>query len=168
MRTSLFTYLSEGKGSPVDAYVGHLQAARDAGFDNVWTVQLPWEHDALTTLAVALREVDGITAGTGVQPIQARHPMVLAQAALTLSLISQGRFALGIGLTHALISENMWGIPWDRPVRRLNEYLDGLLPLLAGEEANATGETVSTHGQVGGNSEPPQSERTWNVDLWPV
>lgn len=40
---------------------------RDLGFDRVWTVQLPWEHDALTTLAVGLREVDGLTIGTGVQ-----------------------------------------------------------------------------------------------------
>jgi F420-dependent oxidoreductase-like protein len=74
--------------------------------------------------------------------------MVLAQQALTLSLVSGGRLKLGIGLTHALVTEGMWGIPWDRPVRRLNEYLDGLLPLLAGEEAKATGETMSTRGSL--------------------
>jgi 5,10-methylenetetrahydromethanopterin reductase len=87
MRTSLLTYLgdSQGGGSPVDAYVRDLRAARDQGFDFAWTVQLPWEHDALITLAVALREVDGIRVGTGMQPIQTRHPRALAQAALTLS-----------------------------------------------------------------------------------
>ena len=42
----------------------------------------------------------------------------------------------------------MWGIPWDKPVRRLNEYLDGLLPLLAGEPAAATGQTVTTRGAL--------------------
>jgi alkanesulfonate monooxygenase SsuD/methylene tetrahydromethanopterin reductase-like flavin-dependent oxidoreductase (luciferase family) len=42
----------------------------------------------------------------------------------------------------------MWGIPWDKPVRRLNEYLDGLLPLLAGEPADAAGETVTTRGAL--------------------
>jgi 5,10-methylenetetrahydromethanopterin reductase len=84
MRISLFTHLGDSRGaSPVDASVRYLRAARDQGFDTVWTVQLPWEHDVLTTLAVALREVDGITVGTGVQPIQMRHPMALAQAALT-------------------------------------------------------------------------------------
>ena len=36
------------------------------------------------------------------------------------------------------------GIPWDRPVRRLSQYLDGLLPLLAGEEANASSDLVTT------------------------
>jgi F420-dependent oxidoreductase-like protein len=42
----------------------------------------------------------------------------------------------------------MWGISWDRPVRRLSEYLDGLLPLLSGQEANMTGEIVTTRGVV--------------------
>lgn len=157
MRISLFTYLGDSQGpSPVDAYVRDLRAARDLGFDRVWTVQLPWEHDALTTLAVGLREVHGLTIGTGVQPIQMRHPMALAQAALTLNVIGGGRFVLGIGLTHEIICNGMWGIPWDRPARRLNEYLDGLLPLLAGEAADAAGETVTTRGRVGvPGAEPP-------------
>lgn len=78
MRISLFTYLGDSQGpSPVDAYGRDLRAVRDLGFERVWTVQLPWEHDALTTLAVGLREVDGLTIGTGVQPIQMRHPMAL-------------------------------------------------------------------------------------------
>jgi 5,10-methylenetetrahydromethanopterin reductase len=72
----------------------------------------------------------------------------MAQRALTVSLASGGRFILGLGMTHAAVTEGMWGIPWDRPVRRLNEYLDGLLPLLAGEPANATGETVTTRGAL--------------------
>lgn len=48
-----------------------------------------------------------------------------------------------------IICDGMWGIPWDRPVRRLNEYLDGLLPLLSGEEADAEGQTVTTRGRAG-------------------
>ena len=67
MRTSLFTFLgdSQGGGSPVDAYVRDLRAARDQGFDRAWTVQLPWEHDVLVTLAIALREVDAFRSGRG-------------------------------------------------------------------------------------------------------
>ncbi len=159
MRTSLLTFLgdSQGGSSPVDAYVRDLRAARDQGFDFAWTVQLPWEHDALITLAVALREVDGIRVGTGVQPIQTRHPMALAQEALTLSALSDGRFTLGIGLSHAVVSHGMWGIPWDRPVRRINDYLDCLLPLLTTGEVDAVGQTTTARGQVRvpGASPPP-------------
>jgi 5,10-methylenetetrahydromethanopterin reductase len=158
MRMSLFSFLSGYRAdSMIDAYVADLRAVRDDGFTTVWSPQLPWEADVVTAMAVALREVDDITLGTGVLPIQSRLPMVMAQQALTLSLISGGRFQLGIGLTHAIVTEGMWGIPWDRPVRRLNEYLDGLLPLLAGDEAKATGETATTRGAlaVPGAAPPP-------------
>jgi len=156
VRISLFSFLSGYPAdSLIDSYVADLTAARDEGFTTVWNPQLPWEPDLTVAMAVALREADGITIGTGVLPIQGRLPMVLAQQALTLSLISAGRVKLGIGLTHALVTEGMWDIPWDRPVRRLNEYLDGLLPLLAGEEAKATGETVSTRGAVRVPGAPP-------------
>lgn len=158
MRTSLITFFHDSlRASPVDDYVHDLRAARDEGFSHAWTVQLPWDPDALVTLGIALREVDGMTLGTAVQPIQLRQPMSLAQAALTLNLIGGGRFRLGIGLSHALICDGMWGVPWDRPVRRLNEYLDGLQPLLAGEEADATGEFYTTRGNVGvaGATAPP-------------
>jgi 5,10-methylenetetrahydromethanopterin reductase len=143
--SSLSNYPQDGL---IESFVDDVRAARDEGFTTMWMAQLPWEPDDLVAMAVALREVEGITLGTSVIPIQSRLPMVLAQQALTLSLISGGRFTLGVGLTHAAISQGMWGIPWDRPVRRLNEYLDGLLPLLAGERVKAVGETISTRGAI--------------------
>jgi F420-dependent oxidoreductase-like protein len=149
MQVSMFGQLSgAGTESPIDATVRNLAQLRDEGFRRVWMSQLPYEPDLLTVLAVAFREVDTIEVGSGVVPIQNQHPMLLAQRALTLSLISGGRFLLGLGLTHQAVSEGMWGIPWDKPVRRLNEFLDGLLPLLAGEPANAQGETVTTRGAL--------------------
>jgi len=149
MQVSLVGTVGDGAGrSPVDAFVKTLAGIRDEGFRRIWMTQLPWDTDLLTVLAVAFREVDGIEVGTGVLPIQNQHPMLLAQRALTLNLIADGRFTLGLGMTHQVVSEGMWGIPWDKPVRRLNEYLDGLLPLLAGEAADAEGETVTTRGSL--------------------
>src|SRR6478735_6129389 len=158
MRTSVFRFMGNGGGrSVVDEFVEELRVARDEGFETMWVPQLPWEPDLLTLLAVAMREVDSIAVGTGVIPIQSRLPMVLAQQALTVSLISGGRLKLGIGMTHPMISEGMYGVPWERHVRRLNEFLDGLLPLLRGEEAKATGDITSTRLAVDipGGSAPP-------------
>lgn len=143
----MFGQLS-GFAHPVDDTVDYLAQLRDEGFTRVWLSQLPYEPDLLTVLAVALREVDGIEAASGVVPIQNQHPMLMAQRALTLSLISGGRFTLGLGMTHAAVTEGMWGIPWDKPVRRLNEFLDGLLPLLAGQAADAVGQTATTRGAL--------------------
>ncbi len=149
MQVSMFGQLSgAGIGSPIDATVENLAQLRDEGFRRLWMSQMPYEADLLTVLAVALREVDGIEVGTDVVPIQNQHPMQMAQRALTVSLATGGRLTLGLGMTHQAVTEGMWGIPWDKPVRRLNEYLDGLLPLLAGEAADATGETVTTRGAL--------------------
>ncbi|MDH6243373.1 TIGR03564 family F420-dependent LLM class oxidoreductase [Mycobacterium sp. OTB74] len=156
MQISIFGSLS-GLSSPVDDTIAFLAQLRDEGFRRVWFAQMPYEPDLLTVLAVALHQVDGIEAGTGVLPIQNQHPMLLAQRALTISKMSGGRLLLGLGMTHQAVTEGMWGIPWDKPVRRLGEYLDGLLPLLAGEQVNATGETVTARGSlmIPGAPNPP-------------
>ena len=65
-----------------------------------------------------------------------------------LNLIAGGRFLLGLGMTHQAVTEGMWGIPYDKPLRRMREFLDGLQPLLAGLAADAVGETVTTRGAI--------------------
>jgi 5,10-methylenetetrahydromethanopterin reductase len=158
VQISVNCFLSDDpEGSLVDDFVSELAKLHDEGFRRAWMAQMPWQADVLTVLAVAFREVDTIEVATGVLPIQNQQPMLMAQRALTLSLISGGRFILGLGMTHRIVTEGMWGIPWDKPVRRLGEYLDGLLPLLDGKDANATGETVTTRGsvRVPGAAAPP-------------
>ena len=149
VQISMFGQLGDaGSSNPVDACVRNVAQLHDEGFRRLWMSQMPYEPDLLTILAVALREVPDIEVASGVVPIQNQHPMQMAQRALTVSLVSGGRFTLGIGMTHQAVTEGMWGIPWDKPVRRLNEYLDGLLPLLAGEAADATGQIVTTRGAL--------------------
>jgi 5,10-methylenetetrahydromethanopterin reductase len=134
--------------TPIDSIVQNLAKTRDEGFRRVWMAQMPNDGDLLTALAVAMREVDGIEVGSAVLPIQNQHPVLLAQRALTLNTIAGGRFILGLGMTHQVVTEGMWGIPYDKPLRRMREYLDGLQPLLAGEAVNAVGETVTARGSL--------------------
>ncbi|MDT5187451.1 MAG: hypothetical protein QOI29_5609, partial [Mycobacterium sp.] len=146
---SLVGLLSDTNGgSPVDSVVKNLTALRDEGFRRVWMAQMPYDPDLLTILAVAFHEVDTIEVGSGVLPIQVQHPMQLAQRVLTLNTIAGGRFTLGVGMSHRMVTEQMWGISYEKPVRRMREYLDGLLPLLAGQPAEAVGETVTTRGSL--------------------
>lgn len=146
MRISLITGLDNA--SPVESCIRELTQAREEGFSRLWMTQMPYDVDLLTVLGAALREVPDVEVASGVVPIQNQHPMLLAQRALTLNIIGAGRFTLGIGVTHRAVTEGMWGISWDRSVKRLSEYLDGLLPLLAGEQVNATGELVTTRGAL--------------------
>jgi 5,10-methylenetetrahydromethanopterin reductase len=146
MRISLITNLDNQ--SPIESCIRDLTQARDEGFSRLWLTQMPFDVDLLTVLAAALPQVPDIEVASGVVPIQNQHPTLMAQRALTLNIIGGGRFTLGIGVTHRAVTEGMWGISWDRSVKRLSEYLDGLLPLLAGEQADAAGELVTTRGAL--------------------
>jgi 5,10-methylenetetrahydromethanopterin reductase len=154
MRISLNLVSAVGAAS-IDSTVEALAKMRDEGFRRVWMAQMPYDGDLVTALAVALREVDTIEVGSAVLPIQNQHPMLLAQRALTLNRIAGGRFLLGLGMTHQVVTEGMWGIPYDKPVRRMREYLDALQPLLAGQEVNTVGETVTARGALQIADAPP-------------
>jgi 5,10-methylenetetrahydromethanopterin reductase len=121
-----------------------VRRAADDGFASAWISNI-FGLEALTALAVAGREVPGIELGTAVIPTYPRHPAVLAQQALTASLALGGRLALGIGLSHQIVIEDMYGYSFDRPARHMREYLSVLLPLLDGETANFDGEGVHAH-----------------------
>jgi 5,10-methylenetetrahydromethanopterin reductase len=118
-----------------------LQQAADDGFASAWMSNI-FGADALTALAVAGSQVPGIELGTAVVPTYPRHPAVLAQQALTVSLALGGRLALGIGLSHRIVIEDMYGYSFERPARHMSEYLSILLPLLDGEQAAFEGETM--------------------------
>ncbi|MGY4653005.1 TIGR03564 family F420-dependent LLM class oxidoreductase [Mycobacterium sp. URHB0021] len=134
--------------SAVDIYIDELTAARDQGFRRMWTTQLMWEPDLLTVMAAAVGQVDGIEVGTAVLPVQVQHPTLLAQRALVVNQVAGGRLHLGLGVNHPGITEEMWGIPFAKPVRLMREYLDGLLPLLDGKPADAVGELVTTRATL--------------------
>jgi F420-dependent oxidoreductase-like protein len=71
--------------------------------------------------------------------------VVLAQQALTTQAAVGGRLALGIGLSHQLVIEGMYGYSFERPVRHLREYLEVLVPLVRGDGATFDGDTVRAH-----------------------
>ena len=125
------------------------------GFDSFWVAQI-FGIDALTALAVTGSSVPRIELGTAVVPTFPRHPMMLAQQSLTVQAATDGRLALGIGLSHRIVIEDMWGYSYDKPVRHLREYLDALLPLLRGEPVSVRGEDITCLGAIDVHDvEPP-------------
>ena len=114
----------------------------DAGLASA-TVSQIFGYDALTLLALVGREVPDIELVTGVVPIYPRHPIMLAAQALTVQAAIGGRLTLGIGLSHQIVVENMFGYSFDRPARHMRDYLHALVPLLDGEQVSHQGETLT-------------------------
>jgi F420-dependent oxidoreductase-like protein len=141
----------------IDELVTQLTDAERRGFASAWLSQI-FSWDALTLLAVVGREVPRLELGTSVVPTYPRHPSALAGQALTTQVATGGRLVLGIGLSHQIVVEGMWGYSYERPARHMREYLDALLPMLRGESAAVEGETLKAIGAItvpGVPSAPP-------------
>jgi F420-dependent oxidoreductase-like protein len=108
------------------------QAAEHAGFTSFWIPQVPGYLDAMTAIALLGRLTDRIEIGTAVVPIQTRHPVPMAQQALTTQLACGGRFALGLGPSHDWIVDGQLGLSYERPVRLVRNYLQVLNAAFAG------------------------------------
>jgi F420-dependent oxidoreductase-like protein len=114
-----------------DQVVARAELARAAGLDGLWAPQTP-AFDALGALTLVAGRVPEVRLGTAVVPIQGRHPQVMAQAARTIQQAAGGdRFTVGVGVTHAAVSERVYGVPYRGIVERCEEHLAVLGPLLA-------------------------------------
>lgn len=131
----------------LDDLVAAAKTAEADGFDSFWLPQI-FGADAVTYLSLIGREVPRLELGTAVVPVQPRHPTALAAQALTAQAVTGGRFTLGIGLSHQLVIESMFGLSFDKPVRFMREYLEILGPLIREGSADVTGEVLSTHAAL--------------------
>ena len=125
-----------------DTLQGQVQQSAEAeadGFDSFWTAQVAGV-DALTLLALSGDATQTIEMGTAVVPTYPRHPMALAQQALTTQAATRGRLLLGIGLSHRPVVEDRWGMSFHAPAQHMDEYLTVLQSLMhmAGSRADGT------------------------------
>lgn len=145
MQIGIFAGDVAGSGGVDDIIAAAAQAA-DQGFGSFWLPQI-FGVDAITVAGVIGREVPGIELGTAVVPTYPRHPMMLAQQALTTNVLAGGRFTLGIGLSHQMVIETIMGLSFEKPARHMREYLSILGPLIRDRSVAFSGDTMST--QVG-------------------
>jgi F420-dependent oxidoreductase-like protein len=118
--------------SKIDRLLTDARWAEEAGLATVWIPQIPDEFDALTAAALVGAGTTRIEVGTAVVPVQPRHPIALAQQALSVQAACEGRLVLGLGVSHHWIIEEMLGLPYERPVATMRAHLDVLEQALRG------------------------------------
>lgn len=137
------------RGERLGALVDDARAADAEGFSSYWVTQVPGYLDALTVCAVLGGATRRIELGTAVIPVQTRHPLALAQAALTAHAATGGRFVLGIGASHHWIVQDQLGVPYDRPAATVRAAVDVLVPALAGPgRVDVDNEQFSVHSPI--------------------
>lgn len=145
-----------GSSDGLPGLLKQFERAEEQGFASAWVANI-FSLDAVMLLALAGQVTERIELGTFVVPTYPRHPTALAQQALTASVATNGRFTLGIGLSHKVVIENMLGLDYSKPVRHMREYLSVLNPLLAGEATRFRGEEYRVAAQISvpGAKKPP-------------
>ncbi|MDA8048341.1 MAG: LLM class F420-dependent oxidoreductase [Actinomycetota bacterium] len=114
----------QARSERLPGLVDDVVAADAAGFSSYWVPQVPGYLDAMTLMAIMGQRTSRIELGTAVVPVQTRHPLAMAQQALTTQVACGGRFTLGLGPSHHWIVEDQFGLTYERPAHLMRCYLE--------------------------------------------
>ena len=118
------------EGPTASSVIEQIVDAEAAGVSQIWMTQGTPSRDTLTIFAVAAAKTSKIRLGTAIVPTYPRHPLALAQQALTIEDLAPGRLRLGVGPSHRPSIEGVYGIPMKKPLEHLREYVAILRGLL--------------------------------------
>jgi len=126
-RTALFL----NPGADLAPALALARRADSLGYESLWVTH-GIGRDALLTLSAYAHVAPHAGLGTGVIPIYPRHPVLMAQQALTLADVSGGRLRLGIGVSHKSMMTDAMGMDMGRPLEVTREYVAVLRGALTG------------------------------------
>lgn len=113
--------------------------AEKLGLDVCWVAEA-WGSDAPSVLGSLAARTERLLLGSGIIQLGTRSPVAIAQAALTLAEISEGRFLLGLGASGPQVIEGLHGAAFDAPVTRMRETVDIIRQAFAGEKISYSGQ----------------------------
>ncbi len=127
------------------AAVEAVVAADRFGLDCAWVGNVAQAPDTLAILAAAAVQTSRIELGTSIYQIFPRHPVATAQLAHAIDQLAPGRLRLGLGTSHQAFVEPELGIPFERPLQYLREYLVVVNSLLQTGSVDFVGERITAH-----------------------
>jgi F420-dependent oxidoreductase-like protein len=133
-------------GGDLGAGIDLARRAEGLGYDSVWVTHGAG-RDSFVVLSAYAAATKTIGVGNGVVPIYPRHPVTMAQAALSLNEVTGGRFRLGIGVSHKASMEGMMGVPLARPLTAMREYV-AVLRGAFGDGADFDGTMYRAHWKM--------------------
>ncbi|MGC4996775.1 MULTISPECIES: LLM class F420-dependent oxidoreductase [unclassified Streptomyces] len=133
---------ASGAGNQVDATVLLAREAAAAGLRSAWFGQT-FGADSPQLAAIVGREVPDLQVGTSAIPVFGRHPLIVSSQAQTAQAATHGRYHLGLALGTRLLTEGGFGLPFERPVARLREFLTALRQLTGTGTADFHGELLT-------------------------
>ena len=103
----------------------------------------------MTLIALMGQATRRIEFGTSVVPMQTRHPIAMAQQALSVQAACEGRFHLGLGPSHHWVIDDQLGLPYERPAHLVRNYLDVLNAAFQGPgQVDVENEVYRVHSPI--------------------
>lgn len=128
-----------GMGADWRAAIEKVRIAEDLGYELVTSGE-SWQPSVLPWLTLLAAHTSTIQIGSSILNCYSRSPAVMAQEFAALEDISGGRMVYGLGSSGNLVIEHFHGVPFDRPLQRMREYIAIFRMLMAGERLHYDGE----------------------------
>ena len=141
-------------GGDVPTVVARIQDLEARGIEAAWLTSGGAGPDALTTFAAAAAVTDRILMGTSIIPTYPRHPIVSVAQTQVVAQLAPGRFRLGLGPSHKVSIEPMFGIEHNAPLTNLREYIQVVKALLWEGQVDYDGAQYHGHGSLPGAPAP--------------
>jgi alkanesulfonate monooxygenase SsuD/methylene tetrahydromethanopterin reductase-like flavin-dependent oxidoreductase (luciferase family) len=121
-----------------------VRAARDSGFSSLWVphhyLTQPMQMlSPIPMLAHLLRDAEGMTIGTNILVMPLLHPVHVAEEAVTLDLLSGGRYVLGIGVGYREAEFQTFNVPLKERAQRMHESIEIMRRLWTGDRITYKG-----------------------------
>lgn len=131
--------LVAGIGSDWRETLEKIKIADDLGYERVTGTEA-WGPSALPWITTIAAHTSKIQVGTSIINAFSRSPAAIAQEFASIDMLSGGRAVLGIGSSGEFVIEHFHGVPFEKPLRRLREYIEIFNTLIAGGQLNYDGE----------------------------
>ena len=125
-----------------------IERAERAGIEVAWMTSGGIAPDPLAVFAAAAGRTKSIKFGSCIIPTFPRHPLALVQGAVVVDSLAPGRLRLGVGPSHKVSIEPTFGIPFERPLEHLREYLQILQAILKDGTVDFQGKRLTARARM--------------------
>ena len=119
-----------------------VRIADSLGYELVATGEA-WGPSTVPWMTLLAAHTRNIQIGTSILNVYSRSPGAIAQEFAMLETLSGGRMVCGLGSSGHRVIEHFHGVPFDKPLRRIREYVEIINILLKGERLNYDGQIFS-------------------------
>ena len=122
--------------------VKQVQDLERAGLDLVWVAEA-YSYDAVSLIGYLAATTESVEIGTGILNVYSRTASCMGQTAAGLDFVSDGRFVLGLGASGPQVIEGFHGVPYEKPMPRIRDYINVVRMMLRRDKIIYDGPTVT-------------------------